>query len=570
MLGVATTATLTMLAFDKDNDYSRIAKNIDLFCDVVKQTNMLYVDTINIDKHTETAINAYLYNLDPYTEYIPERDQEDFMTISTGEYGGIGTPIQKIKDGKFGEGTYVTGPYEDSPAYNAGLRSGDMLWKINNDTVTSWPVEKVSKTLRGDANTPVTVTIKRPYTADSIHTFDIIRKKIEVRPVPYYGVVRGSVGYISIKTFNEKTGREVKNALTELKANPEVKSIVLDLRDNGGGLVDQAVSVAGLFLPKGTLVLEMKGRLKQSDKVYKTTQEPIDTKIPLAVLINGNSASASEILAGAMQDHDRAVIIGSRSYGKGLVQSTRPISHNGLVKVTIAKYYIPSGRLIQAIDYSHRNADGDAEQVPDSLTTAYKTDHGRIVRDGHGITPDISVEPKQYSSVFFKALSDNLIFDYANRYAAAHPEGIGSIEDFNVTDEMYEDFIKGVDGKKFGYNKACEKEIDKLRKVAEIEGYLNDSTRVAIDNLAKMLHQDYATDLRTNRADISKYIAMEIVDRYYFERGQLIQMLKSDPVMDKAQEMFSKAGEYERILGLAMVAQKASKNTKSSKGKKKK
>ncbi|MEG2820440.1 MAG: S41 family peptidase [Muribaculaceae bacterium] len=353
----------------KRNNDADITRNLDVFNSLYKELNMYYVDTINAQKTIETAIGSMLNDIDPYTEYIPPKDQEDFLIITTGEYGGIGSYIMESKGN-----VYISEPYEGSPAHKAGLRAGDKIIMIDNDSVAKWGREKVSEHLKGQANTKLRVVVQRPYSTDSIIPFEIMREKIQVNSVPYYGLVRGNVGYISLTSFNEKSPNEVKNALLELKKNDAVKSIVIDLRGNGGGLLESAVQIVGLFTPKNTEVLKTRGRLMQSEKTYKTTQEPIDTKIPLAVLIDGGSASSAEIVAGALQDLDRAVILGARSYGKGLVQTTRPLPFDGLLKVTIAKYYIPSGRLIQAIDYSHRNADGSVARIPDSLTTVYKTD----------------------------------------------------------------------------------------------------------------------------------------------------------------------------------------------------
>ena len=340
----------------KDNSPAAIARNLDIFNSVYKELNTFYVDSIDAQKSIETAINAMLDDIDPYTEYIPAKSQDDFLVISTGQYGGIGSYIQQRITGK--KGVYISGPYKDSPAAKAGLRAGDRITAIDGIDVTGWNSDSVSAHLKGQANTTVTVQVVRPYVDDSVKTFAIKRENIKLDPVPYYGVVQGNLGYISLTTFNEHSAQQVKDAVTELKKNPTVKALVLDLRGNGGGLMESAVQIVGLFVPKGTTVLTTRGRDKASEKVYKTTQEPLDTKIPLAVLIDGGSASSSEITAGALQDLDRAVIFGSRSYGKGLVQTTRPLPFDGILKVTVSKYYIPSGRLIQEVDYSRRNADG--------------------------------------------------------------------------------------------------------------------------------------------------------------------------------------------------------------------
>lgn len=547
-------------AFTRDNDYQKIASNINIFNDVVREVNMFYVDSIDIDKHSETAVNAFLYNIDPYTQYIPQRETEDFNTINTGEYGGIGSAIMANPKGK---GAIISGPYEDSPAYNAGLRTGDLIVSINGDSIADWKLDKVSSTLKGTPNTQLEVKVIRPYVADSIRTFTITRRKIVVNPVPYYGVIRDNIGYIRITSFNGKTADNTKEALLELKKNPSVKSIMLDMRGNGGGLINEAEKIASFFLPKGTLVVQTRGRMKQSEKSYKTTTDPIDTEIPLTILIDGNSASATELLTGALQDHDRAVVIGSRSFGKGLVQTTRELDNGSMVKITIAKYYTPSGRLVQAIDYSHRNADGEAERIPDSLTNVFHTDAGREVRDGGGITPDIKVEPHKYSNLAYIAASGNWIFNYATKYCAEHAT-IAQPEDFKIDDATYEDFINSIDPVKFGYDKIYDKYIDHIRKLAEEEGALNDSTKLILDNLSKALHHDIRADFQNNKKEISTLIESEIVERYYFERGITRYNISHDEDIDAAQKMLNTAGEYEKIL------RKPTKKVKSNKSSKKK
>lgn len=528
---------------DKENKYGNISNDLDLFNTIVKELNMYYVDTINTTKATETAINAMLYDVDPYTEYIPERDQEDFFTISTGEYGGIGSYIMKDKNG----GVLVSQPFENSPAYRAGLRAGDKFMYIDGDTVSDWTSDKVSSRLKGLVNTDFTVTVKRPYCTDSMKTFKITREKINVNTVPYYGVVRGKVGYIQLTTFNEKSPELVENALRELKKNPDVEGIVLDLRSNGGGLLESAVKIVGMFVPKGTEVVRTRGRLKQSEKVYKTPSDPVDTKIKLAVLINESSASASEITAGALQDLDRAVIIGNRSFGKGLVQSTRPLGSNGLLKITISKYYIPSGRLIQAIDYSHRNPDGSVSRTPDSLTTVFKTRNGREVRDGGGITPDVKVEYPELNRLVFNIVRDQWAFNYGTKFAAEH-DSIAPIEDFEITDEIFNDFKAFIDPEKLEYDKVCETRLADLKKAAKMEGYLNDSTEAVFNQLEKLLKHNLDQDLETNKEAICKILASEIVMRYYFERGHSIQYLKHDLVTDEFVKVLTTPGRYDELL----------------------
>jgi carboxyl-terminal processing protease len=401
ILGVAlcVLAAMSLSATDAKRD-TEIVRNLDTFNSLYKELNAFYVDSLDAKKNIETAIGAMLRSIDPYTEYVSANNLDDYRVLSTGEYGGIGSGIIS-RDGS----SYFSEPYEGSPAALAGIRPGDKIVMIDGDSIGSMALDKVSERLKGEQNTTVKVVVDRPYVGNV--EMSIVRKKIKQNPVPYYGVQRDSIGYISLTTFNANSAAEVKKALLDLTKNKAVKTIALDLRGNGGGLLESAVQIVGMFVPKGTEVLTQKGRIKQNTRTYKTTQEPVDTKIPLVVLIDGSSASSSEIVAGSLQDLDRAVIVGNRSYGKGLVQTSRPLPYDGILHVTIAKYYIPSGRLIQAIDYSRRKADGSVERIPDSLTNVFHTANGREVRDGGGITPDIEVE---YPKV--NRLAYNIVRDY--------------------------------------------------------------------------------------------------------------------------------------------------------------
>lgn len=533
---------VAMAASSDNGNEAAIARNLDTFNTLYKELNTFYVDTIDTEKSIQTAINAMLGELDPYTEYLPASEQEDFRTMTTGEYGGIGSYIMQYKDS-----VLISEPYEDSPAARAGLIPGDVIIKIDNDSTIGWTSEQVSNKLKGQANSTLQVVVSRPYVGEL--TFNITREKIRMNSVPYYGVVRDSIGYIALSSFTENSPSEVREALLALKKEQGVKSIVLDLRGNPGGILESAVQIVGMFVPKGTQVLQQRGRVIQNDKTYKTTQDPIDDKIPLVVFIDGASASASEIIAGALQDLDRAVVIGSRSFGKGLVQSTRPLPFDGILKVTIAKYYIPSGRLIQAIDYSHRNPDGSVARIPDSLTTVFKTAHGREVRDGGGITPDIKVEYPEMTRLYFNIVRDNWAFNYATRFAHEH-DTIASPEEFVITDSIYADFKKFIDPSEFKYDKVCEDGLEKLKKVAEVEGYMNDSTRAQFEVMAKLLKHDLNKDLDTHRKEISGILAMEILKRYYYQRGQAIESLKNDVCLDEVVKLFGKPGEYYRILNI--------------------
>ena len=546
---IAACAMPIAFAQSKQNNNAAVARNLDIFNSVFKELNAFYVDTINAQKSIETAINAMLDGIDPYTEYIPPKNQDDFMTISTGEYGGIGSVIMESKGG-----VYISEPYENSPAARAGLRAGDKIVMIDNDSVKGWNSSKVSEHLKGQANTRLSITVERPYHDGNI-TVNITREKIKINSVPYFGVVRGNIGYISLTTFNQNSPDEVRNALVALKKNSAVKAIALDLRGNGGGLLESAVQIVGMFVPKGTQVLQTRGRFKQTEKTYKTTQEPIDTKIPLIVMIDGGSASSAEITAGSLQDLDRAVIVGARSFGKGLVQTTRQIPYDGLLKVTISKYYIPSGRLIQAIDYSHRNADGSVARIPDSLTTVFHTANGREVRDGGGITPDVKIKYPTVNRLVYNIVRDNWAFNFATKYAAVHT-AIASAEDFTVTDSLYAEFKKFINPAEFKYDKVCEDRLKNLREAAEAEGYMTDSTKAEFAVLERLLKHDLNHDLDTHRKEIAEILGAEILKRYYYQRGQIIDALKYDETIDKVAEILAKNGEYEKILNIAKTASK--------------
>ncbi|HBN62667.1 MULTISPECIES: S41 family peptidase [Duncaniella] len=520
---------------------SEISRNLDIFNALYKELQTFYVDSIDAEKSINTAIAAMLNDIDPYTEYFSAKEQDQFRTMTTGEYGGIGSVIQQTP-----KGVVVVEPYKGSPAQQAGLRPGDIFLQIDGDTVSSWTSDKVSEKLKGQSGSTLKLVMKRPWVEDSILNFELKRGKIQMPSVPYVGMIRPGIGYVGLTTFSEKSYPEVRAGVEQL-IKDGAKGLILDLRGNGGGLVESAVEILGMFLPKGTTVLTTRGKGVLNEKVYRTSVNPVDTKIPLAVLVDGSSASASEIVTGALQDLDRAVVIGNRSFGKGLVQSTRELPYDGLLKVTVAKYYIPSGRLIQAIDYSHRNPDGTVARIPDSLTSVFKTAGGREVRDGGGITPDIKIEYPEVNRMTFNVVRDNWAFDFANKYAAEH-DTVASPETFEVTDEIYEQFKNFIDPAKFNYDKVCENAIEQLREIAKVEGYMNDSTSAQFDILASMLKHDLKRDLDLNRKNLSPYIAREILNRYYFNRGEVIYSLRDDEAVDSAVEILS-TPRFDEILG---------------------
>lgn len=523
---------------------SEISRNLDIFNSLYKELQTFYVDSIDAEKSIDIAIGAMLNDIDPYTEYIPAKAQESFRSMTTGEYGGIGSYIME-RNGN----TYISEPYEGSPANLGGLRPGDRIIMIDTDSTVGWSSSKVSDKLKGQQGTTVKVTVNRPWVEDSILSFDIVRRKIQIPSVPYYGIVKGDIGYISLNSFTEKSYNEVRDALQDLIKNKGAKSVVLDLRGNGGGLLESAVQILGLFLPKGTPVLTTKGKGALTEKTYKTTVTPVDTKIPLAVLIDGSTASSAEIVSGALQDLDRAVIVGNRSFGKGLVQSTRQLPYDGLLKVTIAKYYIPSGRLIQAIDYSHRNPDGSVARIPDSLTNVFKTAHGREVRDGGGITPDLTVEYPDVTRLTFNVVRDHWAFDFANKYFAEHPT-IASPEEFVVDDTLYTRFKNFIDPSRFNYDKVCETALDQLKQIATTEGYMNDSVKAQFEILSSLLKHNLDKDLDTNREAITPYLAGEIINRYYHNRGGIIYSLRDDATLDSAATILT-TPKYNEILSSA-------------------
>lgn len=519
------------------------ARKLHTFNSIVKELQTAYVDTLAAGEIMDKTISALLYQIDPYTEYYPSGNQDELLSISQGKYAGIGSIIQKR-----GDKVIISEPQWDSPARKGGLRPGDQILAVNGDTVTaSTDIGDVSRRLRGQAGTEVVIDIKRPYVEDSLLTIKLTRADIKVNPLPYYGVDSSGIGYIRLTTFNESSARRVREALLDMMRDPDLKGIVLDLRGNGGGLLESAVQIVGNFVPKGTEIVSTRGRDPRETKNYKTTQKPLDTDIPLAVLTDGGTASASEIVAGSLQDLDRAVIVGDRSYGKGLVQTTRPLPYDDLMKITVARYYIPSGRLIQALDYSHRNPDGSPARTPDSLTHEYATKAGRIVRDGGGITPDIQVEMPETNRLMYNILSDMWAFDYATRYYAEHPDSV-SADTFKVTDEMFSEFKNSIDPERFKYDRQCETGLKYLRDAARAEGYMNDSVAAQFDILAGLLKHNLDQDLDINRDAIIDVLDGELSARYFSDADIVRRSLEGDSVLEKASEILLDRETYRKIL----------------------
>lgn len=545
-LALLTGITIIASPADKEarNQAQALTRELTTFNAIVRELADNYVDTIPLKRMFRAATGAMFAQLDPYTESYSADEREDFKTMTTGQYAGIGSYILQRPDST----VLISNPYEDSPARRAGLRAGDVIVRIDTTDVRHAGSPAVSSMLRGQPGSIVKVTVERPYAGpDSVFTFDIKREKLDLPSVPYAGVTRAGLGYIKLTSYMEKSPQEVRRALEQFKANPEVKGVVLDLRGNGGGLVESAVEIVGFFVPKGTEVLRMKGREQGNDRIYRTTKKPIMPDMPLAVLIDGGSASASEITAGALQDLDRAVLIGSRSFGKGLVQSTRPLPFDGLLKVTTQKYYIPSGRLIQALDYSHRNPDGSVAEIPDSLCSSFTTRAGRIVKDGGGLKPDVEVKWDMPTPLVMALVSDQWIFNYGTKYAATHPS-IPSPEEFTVTDEIFADFKASVDTTRLKYDKRSEQMLATLRTTAEKEGVLNDSVKALLDDLSLQLRPDIDRDFAASRKLIDTYLAYELLGRYYFTRGECIYDLRDDRALDRAAELLLNPAGLNKIL----------------------
>lgn len=534
------TAGAGVVSGAKKSHDAAVNRNLSIFNSIVRELETNYVDTIRTEETFKAAISALLDEVDPYTEYYTPEEQESLLTMTTGEYGGIGSYIM-TRDGW----TYISGPYEGSPAAKAGLRAGDKIIRIDTTDMKGKTSQQVSSMLKGQAGTDVKVTVIRPYTPDSIREFTIERAKLNMPSVAFAGVTPDSIGYIKLTSFIDKSPDEVKAALLKFKDFKGLKGITIDLRGNGGGLLESAVDIAGMFVPKGTEVVRTKG--KGRERIYKTTHQPIFPDIPLAVLIDGGSASASEILAGAMQDLDRGVLVGSTSYGKGLVQSTRPLPYGSLLKVTISKYYIPSGRLIQALDYSRRNADGTIARTPDSLTHVFKTLHGREVHDGGGLQPDVKVDWGKGSRLLYNIVTGNWTFDYSVKYASEH-DSIPSPAAFRITDEIFNDFKKSIDPEKFKYDKPGEEVVKKIRETLEIEGYLNPEVEASIDSLSTLLTHDLDHDLNLHRSEIEDYLSSEIVQRYYYDKGAVENGLRTDKGFLEAARILSDAEGMKKIL----------------------
>ncbi|TDO02787.1 S41 family peptidase [Sunxiuqinia elliptica] len=520
---------LVLSSFNRDEKLFLVDKNLDIYYTLVRELNLFYVDEINPTDLVKTSIDKMLESLDPYTNYIPESDMEDFRFMTTGEYAGVGALISK-----HGDEVVIAEPYEGFPAQKAGLKAGDILREVAGKSTEKLSTEDVSNLLKGPANKVVRVKVERPGKKKNLE-IDILREKIQIDAVPYYGMLDDETGYIRLSNFTKDCGDEVKKAFVELKEQKGAKSLVLDLRSNPGGLLMESVKIVNLFVPKGSEVVSTKGKVKQWDKTYKATEHPIDTVMPMAVLVNRGSASASEIVAGALQDLDRAVIIGTRTFGKGLVQTTRDLSYNTKLKVTTAKYYIPSGRCIQALDYSHRNEDGSVGTIPDSLITEFTTKKGRKVYDGGGIVPDQKIDLDRLSSLSINLVRDFMFFDYATKFANEH-ESIAAPEEFEITDAIFNDFKTFVKERKFSYQSETEEMFKKLLETAKEERYY-DVAEGEFEALKVKIGHELDKDLESFKEEVKEMLTDEIVTRYYYQKGAIKSAIREDKGIDKAKEI---------------------------------
>lgn len=532
---------LSAIGFTKEKDF-KISKSLDIYYTLFRELNLFYVDETHPEKLVETSIESMLESLDPYTKYIPEKDMEDFKFMTTGNYGGIGALIQR-KD----EYAIISQPYKDFPADKAGLKTADRILKIDGQSIKGWELEKISDNLKGIPETKVELTIDRPGVEETIKK-TVERQKVHINSVPYYSMINKekNTGYIRLSKFTENCSEEVRNAFIDLEKNNELNKVILDLRSNPGGLLDEAVKVANLFIPKGKTIVSTKGKVEKWNHTYRTESDPENTEIPLVILVDRASASASEIVAGAIQDLDRGVVIGERTFGKGLVQTTRPLSYNGKLKVTTAKYYIPSGRSIQAKDYSNRNEDGSVGEIPDSLIKEFNTANGRKVYDGGGIRPDIKKESATLSKIEQSLLSNRLIFDYVTNFVLKH-DSIAPVPKFNVSENTFENFKSFLDEKDWDYTTRSEEKLKKLIETAKREKYYT-RAESTINELKDKLSNNKEKDLKEFKPSIKQLIKEEIASRYYYQAGSIQANLEDDKQIDEAIEILNNNNQYNNIL----------------------
>ena len=535
-------ACVALTSFKGDDRNFTISKYLDIFHSVFRELDMMYVDTIDVANTIESGIHAMLSELDPYTVYYPEEEDEDLKMMLTGKYAGVGAVIRYHQKH---DRVVIVEPYEDMPALNAGLRAGDILLSIDGEDLKGLPVDEVSSRLRGEPGTTLTVRAKREGVADSIVEVKISRANIAMPSVPYYTLFADSVGYVILNSFTENCAREVRLALVELK-NRGARSFILDLRGNGGGSMAEAIDIAGLFIPKGTTVVSTKGKMPQASQTYKTRREPLDTDMPLVVLVDGQSASSSEIVAGAIQDLDRGVIMGRRTYGKGLVQTVRELPYNASLKITTSKYYTPSGRCVQKIDYSKKRSNDGKGEVSDTIAPQFYTLAGRPVQEKGGISPDVEIAAERLPNLLFYLANSDVLLDFATAYTYRYPT-IAPIEEFEVSDSLFTAFKEAVKASDFTYDRQSEKALAALKEVAEFEGYTTDAA-AEFAALEKKLCHDIDRDFDIFKKDICELLADELVTRYYYQRGAIIQAIKSDSTLLRARTLLGDEVAYKEIL----------------------
>lgn len=528
------TYTLTIMCaigMHAQDKYARIANSLEIYNAVMRELSINYVDTIDYEQINQAGINYMLQKLDPYTTFFAESEEDALKMMTTGTYGGIGAIISRQ-----GANILIAEPYEGMPAQRHDIRAGDIIVEVDGKSTKGLQTGDVSQMLRGPQGTEVELLLQRPGEKKTFRK-KIIREVIQINPVEYYGMLTDTIGYIALRDFTDKAYNEVRDAVIDLTKNHNMRKLIIDLRSNGGGLVSEAVNIAGLFVPRHTHIVSTKGLQPQSHQEYVTSNEPLLPDLPLMVLINSASASASEILAGALQDLDRAIVVGERSYGKGLVQSLRPLPHNTYLKVTTAKYYIPSGRCVQAIDYAKRNSDGSIQRIPDSLTHEFTTRNGRKVRDGGGIMPDSTLQRRDDCNIVYELYVRNLFFDYATNYARTH-KSIAAPERFALTDAEYDDFINYVKAQNFTYELQSAQMLDEVRQVVKSEGYADEADTL-LAQLATTLKPDIDRDLRRFRQSIEELLGSEIVKRYYFQKGTVAYELRFDQWLHQAIDLFN-------------------------------
>lgn len=535
-----TTIAVLLLAapMTAQNDFE-IAKNVDIFVSILKELNEKYADEISPGKLTKTAIDAMLTSLDPYTVYYPESEIENFRMMTTGQYGGVGALIQQ-----HGKDVVISEPYDGSPSQKAGLRAGDIIRKVNGQSLEGKNSSDVSAAMKGQPGSTLVLEVFRP-SANKNMTFNIVREEIKLPNIPYSGMLDNEVGYVKLDQFTEKAGSEVREAFLKLK-DQGMKYFILDLRDNGGGLLNEAVNIMNIFVDRGVQIVETKGKIPEQQRVHKTMAPATDKEIPVVVLVNEHSASASEIVSGAFQDLDRGVIVGKKSFGKGLVQNVLPLDYNTSLKITVAKYYIPSGRCVQNIEYFEKDTAKGAFKIPDSLAVAFKTKNGRTVYDKGGVEPDVLTEDTLLSEVLASLVMHNLIFDFANNYRATH-DTIVAADKFTVDDKLYEEFVAFLKDKDYSYKTETEEVLEDLKKAAD-EDKVFKEIETFYNQLKDKLEIEKAQDLYKFKDEISKYLASEIVVRYYYQKGRIINLLSEDKDIAVAKSILKDQARYKSIL----------------------